>query len=86
MRGSINTEPGKTIRIEFFSSPSPDGSGAGEGRRFLGFVLVQTLAGNDASFSTLLSAPGVLPGQVITATATDQDANTSEFSLALLVT
>lgn len=86
VKGSINTELNKTLRVEFFASPAPDGSGHGEGRRYLGFVLVQTLAGTSATFNTLLGVTGVSPGQVVTATATDEDGNTSEFSLALLVT
>ncbi len=83
--GSINTELNKTLRIEFFASPTPDGSNFGEGQRYLGFILLQTLASNTVNFSTTLAVSGVLPGQVVTATATDQAGNTSEFSLALLV-
>ena len=83
--GSINTELNKILRIEFFASPAPDASNHGEGDKYLGFVLVQTLAGNTVNFTQTLSSSGVLPGQVITATATDQAGNTSEFSLALLV-
>ena len=83
--GSINTELNKTLRIEFFASPTPDASNYGEGQRYLGFVMVQTLANNTVNFSKTLAISGVLPGQVVTATATDQAGNTSEFSLALLV-
>lgn len=84
--GSINTELGKSLRIEFFASPTADPSGFGEGARFLGFVVVDTNAGNTANFNVLLGSAGVLNGQVITATATDDDGNTSEFSLAKTVT
>jgi parallel beta-helix repeat protein len=83
--GSINTEPNKILRIEFFAGPAADNSAHGEGKKYLGFVLVQTLAGNDADFVKTLAVSGVLPGQVVTATATDQAGNTSEFSLAILV-
>ena len=83
--GSINTELNQTLRIEFFASPVVDPSGFGEGQRYLGFILVQTLANNTVNFNTTLAVTGVVPGQVVTATATDQAGNTSEFSLALLV-
>ena len=84
--GSINTELNKTLRIEFFASPSADPSGNGEGQTFLGFVDVAMGANNTMTFSQIFAAPGVLPGQVVTATATDELGNTSEFSLALTVT
>jgi hypothetical protein len=80
--GSITTGAGKTLRIEFFvSSPSDP-----EGARFLGFVTVVTNAGGTAAINVLLPSAGVLPGHFITATATDENLNTSEFSLAQLVT
>ena len=86
VKGSINTGTNETLRIEFFASPTVDPSGHGEGQRFLGFATVQTGEDNTASFNTLLAVSGVEPGQFITATATDEDGNTSEFSLARLVT
>ena len=35
LTGSINTELNKTLRIEFFSSATPDASNHGEGERYL---------------------------------------------------
>ena len=83
--GSINTEQNKTLRIEFFANPTADPTGYGEGQTFLGFVDVAMGASNTATFTQTLATTGVLPGQVITATATDELGNTSEFSLALTV-
>jgi titin len=83
--GSINTEQGKTLRIEFFASPTADPSGHGEGQTYLGFVTVEMGTENTVNFSQTLAGSGVLPGQVITATTTDELGNTSEFSLALAV-
>jgi len=85
--GSINTEPGKTLRIEFFACPTTDPTGFGEGKRFLGFITVETTTlDNTPTFSVLLSSFGVQAGHVITATATDALGSTSEFSQALAVT
>jgi hypothetical protein len=83
--GSINTGANKTLRIEFFASSAADPSGHGGAERYLGFVVVQTGAGTTATFAKTLAAAGVLPGQVVTATATDELGNTSEYSLALAV-
>ena len=84
--GSMNTVQNMTIRIEFFASPTADTSGNGEGRKYLGFVAVTMGPNNTVSFSKTLAAHGVLSGQFITATATDELGNTSEFSVALTVT
>jgi parallel beta-helix repeat protein len=84
--GSINTEQNKTIRIEFFASPEADGSGFGEGRKYLGFATVVMGTNNTMSFNTTLAVAGLQPGWVVSATATDHLGNTSEFSLAVLVT
>jgi len=67
------------VRAEFFSGRACDGSGFGEGERFLGADDI--LASN---WMTTLSAV-VTEGEFITATATDIDGNTSEFSQCLEV-
>ena len=77
--GTLNSEPSKTYRLEFFSSPSCDTSGNGEGDTFLGATNATTDAGGDASFDTALSAD-TATGDQVTATATDPNGNTSEFS------
>lgn len=84
--GSVNVGPNETLRIEFFANPAADPSGHGEGRRFLGFITAATSAANTVEFTTVLAGSGVLPGQFITATATDGQGNMSEFSLAVAVT
>lgn len=84
--GTLNSTPGTTFRIEFFSSPTCDGSGNGEGQTFIGFTIVATPAGGcDAPIS--VTFPATVPlGNVITATATDPSNNTSEFSQCVTVT
>jgi hypothetical protein len=82
--GTINTELGKSLRIELFSSPAAS-AGQAEGQTFLGFVQVSTAAANTVVFSTFIQNGLLRPGQFITATATDELGNTSEFSLAVAV-
>jgi CSLREA domain-containing protein len=77
--GTLNSEPNKTYRIEFFSNSTCDPSGYGEGETYLGFTTVVTNSSGDATINTVLNAI-VPPSRVITATATDPDGNTSEFS------
>lgn len=71
--GSLNSLPNTTFTIEFFSNAACDPLGHGEGTSFIGSTLVTTDGSGNASF-------GVPPGQFITATATDSNGNTSEFS------
>jgi CSLREA domain-containing protein len=85
MTGSLNSEASKTYRLEFFANPSCDASGYGEGQTYLGFANVATDANGDAVIN--VSLPVNVPvGQAITATATDPDNNTSEFSACVVVT
>jgi hypothetical protein len=80
--GQINTELGRVLRIEFFANGAVDP----EGTRYLGFVTVVTAGSNMVAINALLPAAGILPGDFITATATDDLNNTSEFSLPRVVT
>lgn len=76
--GTIDTTPGRQIRIEVFSSAACDASGHGEGDTFLGATEVTAVAGA-AVFSATLAATD--PGRQLTATATDlTTGQTSEFS------
>jgi titin len=83
--GSITSAPNTTFRIEFFVNSACDGSGAGEGETFIGFTEVTTngsgIAAINVTFPTTTTA-----GEQITATATDPDGNTSEFSACVEVT
>lgn len=80
--GTLNSTPNTTFRLEFFANTVLDPSGYGEGERFLGFVNVSTDGSGNASFTVPLLGPSTA-GQFITATATDADGNTSEFSLGV---
>jgi hypothetical protein len=82
--GTLNSTPSKTYTLEFFSSPSCDASGNGEGETFVGSTQVTTDAGGIVGFTANVNATP--SGRVITATATDPDGNTSEFSRCIVVT
>ncbi|MGH3088542.1 MAG: Ig-like domain-containing protein, partial [Rubrobacteraceae bacterium] len=77
--GTLNSVAAKTYRLEFFASDACDASGFGEGRTFIGTTDVTTDGGGNASFGPL-SFPAPSDQPAITATATDPDNNTSEFS------
>lgn len=83
--GSINTQLDQTLRIEFFAASSLDPTGQGQGKRYLGHIMVQTDPGNTVDFSARLASAAVSAGRFITATATDRYGNTSEFSLGQVV-
>ena len=85
VEGTLKTQPNRTYRIEFFATPTADPSSNGEGKRYLGFVMVTTDPEGNAAFAVFLPVV-VSAGHVITATATYEFGNTSEFSTALLVT
>jgi CSLREA domain-containing protein len=79
IQGTLNSTASTTFRIEFFSNASCDASGNGEGKTFLGATNVTTDASCNANFS--FSVPNAaISGSSITATATDPNNNTSEFS------
>ena len=82
VQGTIDYPVGHAVRIEFFSNPSCDASGHGEGQAPLGALTI-TGSGAPAAFGArLAAAPG---GHAITATATDLDRHrTSEFSRCAL--
>lgn len=73
--GKLKSAPGTTFKIQFFSNPSGN-----EGKRFLGQTSVTTGPDGLAPF-VFESAQRVPLGQTITATATDPEGNTSEFSV-----
>jgi hypothetical protein len=76
--GTLNSTPSSAFRLEFFASEFCDATGHGEGQQFIGTSDVTTDAGGNATFGPLtFAAPDFAE---ITATATDPDGNTSEFS------
>lgn len=82
IEGSIEGLPQSLLRIEFFSNQACDPSENGEGESFLGSQQVETDAAGEATFEVDLPFSG---GSFISATATDESKNTSEFSVCRLM-
>ncbi|MDR3634724.1 MAG: Ig-like domain repeat protein [Isosphaeraceae bacterium] len=77
--GTFNGAPYATAEIELFSNPTPDPSGFGQGKTYLGsFDVRPTNEDGGVAFAFLYN--GNLTGQFITATATYSGNTTSEFS------
>ncbi|MCP5100935.1 MAG: CSLREA domain-containing protein [Chloroflexi bacterium] len=93
VEGILNAEPNTDYTLEFYNNISCDSSGNGEGDYFIDSGYVTTDANGNASFNLTLYSeeeqnnlaqdPIVLNNvetAFITATATDENGNTSEFS------
>ncbi|MBA3650959.1 MAG: hypothetical protein H0W66_05645, partial [Chthoniobacterales bacterium] len=78
--GFLNSRPNTAYRIEFFANDVADPSGFGEGQTFLGSADVTTDGVGNNAFDVSFPFAGLV--NVVTATATDPDGNTSEFSHA----
>lgn len=79
INGSLDSLGGNSIypvRIEFFGNATCDSSGNGEGQGFLGEITINAPGAFSFSAGSLIG----LFGNLITATATDSNSNTSEFS------
>jgi parallel beta-helix repeat protein len=79
--GSLQSAANTTYEIDFFAGPTGtcDGTGYGEGERFLGSATVVTGGNGVVEFDIPVEGAFVFD-DILTATATDPDGNTSEFS------
>ncbi|MGQ0602554.1 MAG: right-handed parallel beta-helix repeat-containing protein [Anaerolineales bacterium] len=81
VEGALNGSGLITYTVDLYSNPVCDASGNGEGQTYLGSVAVPTDEGGNATFSANIGgAEGF-----VTATATDPNGNTSEFSQCALI-
>jgi hypothetical protein len=80
--GTLESLPDATYRVELFASATCDGSGYGEGGLLLASFDTQTDQDGFAPFEEVLPI-ALLPGEVVTATATDSNGSTSEFSACI---
>jgi hypothetical protein len=78
--GTLNSTATTMFSVEFFSNPTCDSSGNGEGRTFLGSTSVTTDVSGNATINAML-ATAATTGHSVTATATNTTTgDTSEFS------
>ncbi len=79
--GYLNSGTNLTYRVELFDNDTRNISGYGEGQTLLGFLDLTTDGNGSANF-TFTNGTALPVGHWITATATDTNGNTSEFSRA----
>lgn len=79
IQGSLKSTPNTTFQIDFYSNAALDASGNGEGGQFFNTTPVTTNGNGDATIDVTF-AQVLATGRMITATATDPNGNTSEFS------
>jgi VCBS repeat-containing protein len=79
VRGFLDSAPNTTYTIEFFANPMRDPCGYGQGKTYLGSTTVTTDGNCEGDFQVSFAI--VVPaGQFISATATDPNNKTTEFS------
>ena len=83
--GTVDSTPNSSFILQFFTNSVCDISGFGEGETLIGTTTVATDLNGDATFSVTFTST-TIPGDNITATATDPNNNTSEFSPCFVAT
>lgn len=79
LQGSLASQPGKQYWIDVYSNAACDPSGYGEGEGYLGRIRLTTDVSGNGSFLFSVT-PALSVGTVLTATATTDAGETSEFS------
>jgi hypothetical protein len=80
IQGTFNSTANRIFNVDFYANSACDPSGFGQGASFIGSSIVTTDASGNSSFNVQLPV-SVSAGSILTATATDPEGNTSEFSL-----
>lgn len=80
---TLESQPNTEYEVDFYRSANCDSSGYGEGEEYLVTVLINTDNTGQVTFNTPVTGAGA--GDAITATATDPDGNTSEFSACVFL-
>lgn len=78
VNGTLSSAPNTTYELEFYANQGCHASGSGEGSRSLGKTSATTDGSGNLSFSAQVGSSNA--NETITATATDPNGNTSEFS------
>lgn len=82
--GTLNSTPNRSFALDIFASTACDPTGYGEGRAYLGAIAVTTNGAGNAVFDATLPAAAPVGWQA-TATATDSNGSTSEFSACVSI-
>jgi parallel beta-helix repeat protein len=84
IQGALNAVANTAFDLDFYANTNTGPSGFTQGEKFLGSQAVTTDATGNATFTATFPTPDTVtpasPDGYITATATDSDGNTSEFS------
>jgi hypothetical protein len=79
IQGSLKSIPSTAFQIDFYSNAAVDPSGNGEGAQYFNSTTINTDNNGNATINVTFQVP-LGTGRAITATATDPNGNTSEFS------
>ena len=79
IKGTLNSQANKPFDLDFFRNTACDPSGHGEGEHLIGSTLVTTDGAGNANFDITFSV-SVSQNELLTAIATSDNGNTSEFS------
>ena len=82
---TLESQPNILYTVDVYRNDDCHSSGFGEGQEHLSWLGISTNADGQISFTFSAAFLGVTTGDGITATATDPDGNTSEFSACVLV-
>ena len=87
VHGRLNSTPSSTFTIDFYANDGciPRPQGYFEGKEYIGSVDIATDASGDATIDVVLDGVTLEAGEIVTATATDANGNTSEFSQRIVV-
>jgi hypothetical protein len=87
VHGRFNSSPSSVFSIDFYVNDACVGRPQDylEGKQYVGTAPLMTDGGGDASIDVLLPGVTLQAGQTVTATATDANGNTSEFSQRIVV-
>jgi hypothetical protein len=87
VHGRFNGKPSSEFSIDFYVNDACVGRPQDylEGKQYVGTAPLTTDGGGDASIDALLAGVTLQAGQTVTATATDANGNTSEFSQRIVV-
>ncbi len=81
--GTLQSDATGPFTIDLFANSAADPSGYGQGEKYVGSVTDAAFNNSTGLWEFTATVDGVSLGMAISATATDSDGNTSEFSMTL---